>query len=241
MPTKKGSVRTDFNRAIIPTIVCVNKSKIGLGVEFDKLIAALQKFLDQCFVPVWGTPAKLIKARETRPKHWNMIFWDDADSPGAEGYHDITWKGTPLAKVFVKPTIDAGDQVSVTACHELCEMLVDPTATLWCEGPRSSLWAYEVCDPVEEETFNVDGVAMSDFVFPAYFDTFRLKRPHSAQYDYVKKVQRPFQLLKGGYSDIRHNRRTTEKFGSRDKARRFAQEDRRFHRSEFRKRQLGHW
>jgi hypothetical protein len=63
-------------------------------------------------------------------------------------------------------------------------MLIDPMATLWCEGPRSTLWAYEVCDAVEEETFEIDGIAMSDFVFPAYFDLFRLKRPGSAQYDF---------------------------------------------------------
>jgi hypothetical protein len=144
-------------------------------VKFDDLIPALQKFLDRCFVPVWGTPAKLVRSRETRPKHWNMIFLDDADSPGAEGYHDITWRSRPLAKVFVKPTLAAKDLVSVTAYHELCEMLIDPMATLWCEGPRSTLWAYEVCDAVEEETFEIDGIAMSDFIFPAYFDLFSLK------------------------------------------------------------------
>ena len=126
---------------------------------------------------------------------------------------------------------DARSQGSrhVTACHELCEMLIDPMATLWCEGPRSTLWAYEVCDAVEEETFEINGIVMSDFVFPAYFDLFRLKRPGSAQYDYLKRVRRPFHILKGG------------KFGSRDKAKRFALEDRRWHRSQFRKRNRANW
>ena len=32
-----------------------------------------------------------------------MIFLDDADTKGAQGYHDITWRGMPLAKVFVRP------------------------------------------------------------------------------------------------------------------------------------------
>ena len=241
MPTSRKKIRADFNRNVVPTIACVNKAKTPLGVDFDRLIPALQKFLDECFAPVWGTPAKLIKARATKPGIWNMVFLDDADSPGAEGYHDITWKGMPLAKVFVKPTLDDKDLVSVTACHELCEMLVDPMATLWCEGPRSTLWAYEVCDAVEEKTFDVDGIAMSDFVFPAYFDTFRSKRPRSAQFDYLKMVKRPFQILKGGYSDIRHDRKTVENFGSRDKAKRFAAEDRRYHRSQFRKRVRAKW
>jgi len=241
MPRQQKGIRADFNRNVVPTIACVNKSKTGLGVDFERLISALQKFLDQCFVPVWGTPAALVRARKPTPGLWTMVILDDPDSPDAEGYHDITWRGLPLAKVFVKPTLDAGDLVSVTACHELCEMLIDPMATLWCEGPRSTLWAYEVCDAVEEETFEVDGVAMSDFVFPAYFDLFRLKKPRSAQYDYLDRVKRPFHILKGGYSDIRHNRRVLEKFGSRDKAKRFALEDRRWHRSQFRKRRIGKW
>ena len=241
MSTKRDAVVADFNRSAIPTIVCVNKAKTPMGVKFDDVIPALQEFLDRCFVPVWGAPARLVRGRETRPKHWNMIFLDDADSPGAEGYHDITWRGMPLAKVFVKPTLAAKDLVSVTACHELCEVLIDPMATLWCEGPRSTLWAYEVCDAAEEETFEINGIAMSDFVFPAYFDLFRLKRPGSAQYDYLKRVRRPFHILKSGYSGIRHNRRTVEKFGSRDKAKRFALEDRRWHRSQFRKRNRANW
>lgn len=138
MSTKRNVI-ADFDRTVIPTIVCVNKAKTPLGVKFDDLIPALQEFLDRCFVPVWGTPAKLVRSRETRPKLWNMIFLDDADSPGAEGYHDITWRGMPLAKVFVKPTLAAKDLVSVTACHELCEMLIDPMATLWCEAAWHAL------------------------------------------------------------------------------------------------------
>jgi hypothetical protein len=54
MPMGRNKFRADFNRGVIPTIACVNKSKIGLGVDFDELIPALQKFLDECFLPVWA-------------------------------------------------------------------------------------------------------------------------------------------------------------------------------------------
>jgi hypothetical protein len=33
MPMGRNKFRTDFNRNVIPTIACVNKSKIGLGVD----------------------------------------------------------------------------------------------------------------------------------------------------------------------------------------------------------------
>lgn len=226
-----------FDRAVVPTIACINKAKVDLGVDFDDLIAALQRFVDDYFAPVWGAPARLIKARKPRRGAWTLILLDDADDDEGQGYHEMTKNGFPVGKVFVKPTIANDDLVSVTTCHELCEMLIDPMATLWCDGPRGSMWAYEVCDAVEDETFKVNGIAMSDFLYPAYFETFRLDRPRSAQYDYLKRVKRPFQILKDGYMTVHQGGKTRDRAGSRAKGRRFAKEDRRFHRSEFRKKQ----
>jgi hypothetical protein len=59
MSTKRDVVVADFNRSVIPTIVCVNKAKTPLGVKFDDLIPALQEFLDRCFVPVWGDSGEI--------------------------------------------------------------------------------------------------------------------------------------------------------------------------------------
>src|SRR5215471_8501426 len=39
MSTKRDVVVADFNRSVIPTIVCVNKAKTPLGVKFDDLIS----------------------------------------------------------------------------------------------------------------------------------------------------------------------------------------------------------
>ena len=232
MPTKHA---TDFNRDVVPTVVCVNKATADLGVDFDKLVPALQKFLDDLFVPVWGTPAKLVKSSRPEPGCWHLIFLDNPEQRGADSFHDITYSGMPVAKVFVKPALKSDEVISVTACHELLEMLVDPSATLWCDGPHGTAWAYEVCDVVEDEKIDFDGIAMSDFVYPAFFDLFRLKRFKSAQFDYLKKVKRPFQILKDGYSDIRKNGRVITKFGSAEKKERFEQEDRRYHRGQFRR------
>jgi hypothetical protein len=225
-------VMAAFNQGAVPTIACFNKATVPLGVDFDKLIAALQKFLDTCFVPVWGTPAKLIKTAKEQNGAWSIAFLDDADSPGALGYHDLTKNGLPLSKVFVKTTLEAGDKVSTTACHELAEMMIDPAANLWCDGPKGEIYAYEMCDAVEAEEFLIDGIAMSDFVYPAYFEAFR--KPKSVQFDYLKKVDRPFQILKDGYSIVRKGSKVTQIFGSKAKEKKFMHEDRREHRSEYR-------
>jgi len=223
-----------FDHGQIPTIACFNKATVNPGVDFGRLVAALQVFLDRCFTPVWGTPARLIQTTGFKKGAWALALLDTADVANALGYHDLTPDGLPLSKVFVKTTLDAGQKVSVTACHELAEMLVDPAIDLAAVGPGSgtSFYAYETADAVEELEFAIDHVAMSDFVYPAWFEGFR--KAGSAQFDYLKKVRRPFQILPGGYMSVFKGGRWTQVFGSRAKARRFAREDRRGHRSTYR-------
>jgi hypothetical protein len=179
-----------------------------------------------------GHTGEVEKANKPVPGTWTMVFLDEPDAPNALGYHELTKHGLPLSKVFVKPTVRNGDKVSVTACHELAEMMIDPAINLWAEGPDNSLYAYEMCDAVEEEEFLVDGIAMSDFVYPAYFEFFG--KPRSTQFDYLKKVSRPYQILPLGYSIVRKGEQETQIFGSSKKEKKFAREDRRFHRSHYR-------
>ena len=198
----------------------------------DRLLVTLQKFLDTIFVPVWGTPARLVRTTGFRKGAWALAFLDDADVANALGYHDLTPDGLPFSKVFVRTTVAAGQKVSVTACHELAEMLVDPAINLASTGPSNRFYAYETADAVEEQEFRLDGIPMSDFVFPSWFEIFR--KPGSTQFDHMKRVSRPFQILRGGYMPVFVNGKWTQIFGSRAKQRRFAREDRRGHRSTYR-------
>jgi hypothetical protein len=221
-----------FDHGQIPTIACINQASAPLGCDLEALTAALQKFVDNCFAPVWGTPCKLAASKNFLPGAWAIVFMDNADVEGALGYHDLTPDGLPLSKVFVETTIADGQKVSVTACHELAEMLVDPAINLCAVGPKGLIYAYETADAVEEEEFSIDGIAMSDFVYPAFFEGFR--KTGGAQFDYLKRVNRPFEILKGGYMPVFKNGQWTQIFGSREKAARFRKEDRRGHRSCYR-------
>src|SRR5689334_3565529 len=175
-----------FNQGVIPTIACfIDSSTVTpLGVDFDKLIAAMQEYVDKHVAPVWGTPAKLVKSKDFIKDAWAVVFLDDADEPNALAYHDLTPAGLPLSKVFVRTTINNGDLVSVSASHELVEMLVDPAINLMTTGPDPKLvYAYESADPVEDLDFNVAGIPMSDFVYPSYFETFH--KPGSVKFDHL--------------------------------------------------------
>jgi hypothetical protein len=224
--------RAAFNQGAAPTITMINKATVGLGVDFGKMVSALQTFLDTAFVPVWGTPAKLVIAKDFQAGNWAIVFLDNADVANALGYHDLTKDGQPVSYVFVKTTISAGEKVSVTACHELCEMLVDPAVNLWADRGNGTVYAYEMCDACEEMTFKVDGVDMSDFVYPSFFEGFRKKG--SVKFDHLGKVTSPFQTLKGGYQITMKEGKQGQIFGSEAKRKRFAKEDRRLHRSGFR-------
>lgn len=223
-----------FNQGVIPTIACFNRATVPLGVDFDALIEAMQEYVTSFVAPVWGTPAILVKTTGFQPGAWAMVFLDDADQPGALAYHDLTPDGLPVSKVFVKTTLNDGQLVSVSASHELVEMLVDPAINMMTSGPDpKTIYAYESADPVEELDFPVKDIPMSDFVYPAYFEVFR--KPKSVQFDQMDQVRKPFQILKGGYQIIFKKGKYTQVFGSKGKEKRFGKEDRRGHRSVARK------
>jgi hypothetical protein len=216
------------------TIACINKAKTPLGVPFDALTAALQKCYDQFFVPVWGFPVTLYNTDHPRPSDWRLVYFDDAEQAGFLGYHELTDEGQPISKVFVSTTLKAGEQISVTASHELFEMAIDPIANLWAERHDGVAFAYEMCDPVEEDVFMVDGMAMSNFVHPAWFEPF--DHPTGTKYDHLERLNAPFSMSKGGYVVIKKNGKVLQQHGSTEKAQRFALENRLGHRSEYRKR-----
>src|SRR5207245_6529546 len=68
-------------------------------------------------------------------------------------------------------------------------------------------WSSDVCssdlmsDPVEEDTFPVDGIQMSNFVHPAWFEPF--KHPPGTKYDHLGLVAKPYGMTKGGYVIIK--------------------------------------
>jgi hypothetical protein len=237
----------------IPTIACINRATSGLGVDFPSLISALQKYVDKHLAPVWGTPARLVKTTKPKDNAWTMIFVDTADdirnlradlkkifgkhAKEVVAYH--MFKGHPIALVFAKAVL-AGpsrlsdrDRISLAASHELAEMLVDPGNNLWCERGKGTLYAYEICDAVEAKHFPVNGLAMSNFVYPAFFEAFHKR--NSIQFDHMNTLKRPFQILKDGYAPVRKaGKRKLMLHSSSRKARELRREDRDLHRSEFR-------
>jgi hypothetical protein len=190
-------------------VAVLNASTVLKDGEIGKAIPALQTQVHQDFAPAWGVDADLVavpKGSKPPPGAWWLVILDNSDVAGALGYHDLTGEGLPLGKVFAGTDRKNGLQWTVTASHELLEMLADPDINLaaYVDQPGGGirLYAYEVCDACEADDlgYRVGGTLVSDFVYPAWFESFR--KAGGTQFDQQGRIEEPFQLLPGGYISI---------------------------------------
>jgi hypothetical protein len=190
-------------------ISVINESTVLTDADVTPVIAALQQQVTNDFRPVWGTDAELkIVPQGTQPPagSWWLVILDDSDQAGALGYHDLTSDGLPMGKIFAASDLKAGTSWTVTASHELLEMLADPNINLTVfvqdANTTGTLYAYEVCDACEDDSFSyqINNIEVSDFVYPAWFESFRAQG--STQFDFRNQIHDPLQLMAGGYIGI---------------------------------------
>jgi len=189
-------------------IAIFNDSTVVSDKDVEALVGVLQKQVDRDFGPAWGCPAKLRfvpKGANADAAEWWLVVLDNSDQANDLGYHDLTDWGLPMGKVFAKTAITDKSSWTVTASHELLEMLADPNINLsvFGEGPIGArLYSYEVCDPCEADRFGytIDGTLVSDFVLPSWFESFWERG--GTQFDFMSHINEPFQLLPDGYIGI---------------------------------------
>jgi len=83
--------------------------------------------------------------------------------------------------------------------HELLEMLADPWIN-WCAmGSDNRIYALEVCDAVEDDRlgYKIDGVLVSDFITPAWFE-----RTDADRLDFSQHLSKQLELARGGYISV---------------------------------------
>src|SRR5262249_37784585 len=131
--------------------------------------------------------------RGARAQGGSWAIWMVDVVQGASGEH-LDARGVPYAVVEVE------GKWTVTASHELLEMLGDPWRRTFRTAPsidpaapgRAGHCLQEIADPCEDATYMINGVQVSDFVTPAYYLGGR------APYDLLGRVASPLQVLPGG-------------------------------------------
>lgn len=185
----------------------------------------LEMFWSDHLTPITHT---LLPTGQTPPNASQSVikaYWlPNADVAGALGYHDVDPQGDPYIRVFIDTITQNGGSilsgalsVSVCSSHEACEEAVDPPCTDTATAPNGDVWALEVGDPVESNSYNVtvaDGtnVAVSDFVTPAFFELANPAGQDPKQYDYDKAATAPFTLISGGYAVINNKQVFGDKY-----------------------------
>jgi len=190
-------------------ISVINESTVLADADVVPVVAALQEQVSSDFLPVWGVDAELsIVPKNSQPPagSWWLVLLDDSDQANALGYHDLTSESLPIGKVFAASDLKAGTSWTVTASHELLEMLGDPNINLTVfvqnSNTAGTLYAYEVCDACEDDSlgYSINNILLSDFVYPAWFESFRPEG--STQFDRMNKIHTPFGLLTNGYIGV---------------------------------------
>ena len=170
--------------------------------ELTKVASALQVQAARDFSPIWGIGATLSvfeHMADVAIGHWPIWVKKSINDPGDLGYHTDR-RHQPYALVLYT------DGWSITASHEMLEMLADPFGNRLVAGPsiRPSdkagrvEYLVEVCDPCEDSRFaySVNGVMVSDFITPHFHDP---DESHGARYSFTGAVKAPRQVLVGGY------------------------------------------
>lgn len=174
--------------------------------ELTIVAAALQKQVNRDFRRYWEVEAAVsafARLKDVPLGYWPIIIRDDIHQDNAAGIHLNASNGQPYALVQFDPSW------TLTISHECIEMLADPSGNRIIAGDSVKKgqgrvqYLVEVCDPSEDaaNAYSVNGVLVSDFYTPAYFDP--VSSP-STRYSFTGAITKPRQVLNGGYLSWLH-------------------------------------
>ena len=181
-------------------IALIDQSKKLHAAQLSKVAAALQKQATRDLGPIWGVRATVDLFPDIKNipvGYWPIIITEHIDDPSAAGYHTDKHH-QPYALVQLD------DSWPLTCSHEMCEMLVDPFGNRLMvgdsikKGQGRVKYLVEVCDPSEDASYGytVNGVLLSDFYTPQYFDP--VHSP-ATRYSFTGAITKPREIKKGGY------------------------------------------
>ncbi len=188
----------------------INRTSLISDARFANILPALQAQCREDFCPAWGieVPVLHFVGRNEQPDlaHWKVWFIDISGEAGALGAHTVK-DGVPDAFVAVEDDIRYGSEISVTASHEVLEMLADPLTTRMGPTIGSRQYVIEVADATESDADGyirpgLDGkpVWLSNFVLPAYFGLIPAGGVGGGPWDFLQRLTGPCPAQRpGGY------------------------------------------
>jgi hypothetical protein len=186
-------------------IALISKTPRLSFAELSRVAAVLTMQVERDVSPIWNVSATVEAAERNVPPGYWPIFILPKLKPGEGGFHK-TRHLQPYAEV------EYGDAWSLSASHELIEMLIDPSASLLVAGPELQIsgnaivenprrrveYLVEACDPCEDQKFAylIEDVIVSDFFTPHYHDP---AKSDGVRYSFTGALTQPREVLPGGY------------------------------------------
>jgi hypothetical protein len=211
-------------------ISVVNRSGSIPEREMTRVVRAINRQVNEDFEPYWafggrlrvegaaGPAAAVEQLAELRGDAIIYVL-ESVTSNDALGYHARNLAGIPYGLVVLELCKAVGDNWSVVLSHEALELIGDPQCNLLVQGPHPELrdrivyHYFEMCDAVQGQSYEIDGVQVSNFVLPAYFTP---GEQVGARNDFCDTALRSFGVNPGGYIGFfdPHERRNTQFFGN---------------------------
>jgi len=188
-------------------VALVSKTAEVTFQDTARVAAVLTMQVSRDMTPIWGTMATVTAFSDVHqvPAGYWPIFVVPTLPPGEGGFHWTRHK-QPYAEV------EAGDTWSLSASHELVEMLVDPSGSRLVAGPELTVndgtisdnpskqveYLVEACDPCESPdcAYLIEDVVVSDFFTPHYHDPVVST---GGRYSFTGALTHPRHVLPGGY------------------------------------------
>ena len=172
------------------------------AADVDKMVVAIARQAQEDYPAFWQSGIVLVrnalKAVDIATDEFPILITATPDQADALGYHTANY-----GRVFTSPIYDNGgssissaNSVSVTLSHEVLEAIGDPYTNFWAQRDDGDLEPIELCDRVEGDCYDIDGVKVSNFLGPRGF------RPGDGPYDWMRLVTTPTEIRPGGYVSL---------------------------------------
>ncbi|NGY04080.1 hypothetical protein [Solimonas terrae] len=199
-------------------ISVVNRARSLHDEDVLRAIRAINRQLHEDFAPYWSLAAtlrleaaigKTADQRKLPELRGDAVLYlcDGVGARDALAYHCANFRGIPYGFVFTGLCKQLGDSWTAALSHEALELLADARANLLVRGPhpvepRHQVFHwFELCDPVQTQHYEIDGVEVCNFVLPLYFTP---KEEAGGRNDFLGRLSRgkglkSFGVSPGGY------------------------------------------
>lgn len=219
-----------------PPIVVLREATLVDDDDVARAVEACAIQIHRDLEPAYGllpVDIRFVASKKEVPEGAQVVVvFDNEDQVNQLGYYDEDPRhqdtklvgirvrrpdGVSYARVFAEPwrkdgtvnVFDGPDSLSCSLAHEMDEGRLDRCLNKWVMGPGGKVYAFEPCDPVEDQAYTIPTsggeVSVSNFVLPAWFDPLAEQGPfdhmqkHGLHPADVKPIDKPFTCSDGGY------------------------------------------